>query len=318
MAATDKGKKPIRGDNSKAKSHAKGPKGGKRKHPTSNKASGAAKKPTYQRPESLKGLPGAAKLKSSIRQTKRLLAKPNLAPGTKIEAERRLGTLTADLEKLQGVREEKNISARYHKVKFFERQKLVRKIKQTKRKIAQIQAKAERRSDSDASGSRSDSDDEGESVEELEKRLQELRCLFHYVLRYPANLPYVGLFAHGAKEPQLPQASETDATQAKAYKVLEQIRASMAASELSAQPEVDLESGESADRRTKLRSLDVASAKKDGDKSARRVGGKDEDEDEEMEDDGEEMHGVEGDDFFARDSDDDDEGGEDDGDEDDE
>ncbi|EPQ31689.1 uncharacterized protein PFL1_01022 [Pseudozyma flocculosa PF-1] len=304
-----KGKKPQRGDDAKSGAKGKGPAHGKRKHPSGNGPARPNKK-AYTRPESLEGIPGAGKLKSSIRQTKRLLAKENLAPGTKIEAERRLAALTADLEKLQSSREEKNVSARYHKVKFFERQKLVRKIKQTKKAIEQLEKKASKASDasdSDSDASGSDSDDDGKpSIEDLEVVLTELRCLLHYVLRYPPDLAYVSLFANGAKEPQVPSADETDATRAKAFIVLDKIRKAVAKSELSNQPEIDLESGEAADRKDKIRASDRPSAstpgRQPGKKAAKSEGSDDPDDEEDAAE-----HGVEGDDFFARDSDDDDE-----------
>ena len=111
-------------------------------------------------------LPGVQKIKASLRQTRRLLAKvgssdsvpaqsdvtckDNLAADIRVETERRLKALEADLQKAELVRKERTLATKYHKVKFFgeigsgtsahcsqriERQKVVRKIAQTKKRI---------------------------------------------------------------------------------------------------------------------------------------------------------------------------------------
>jgi hypothetical protein len=80
------------------------------------------------------GVPGVSKLKASLRQTKRLLAKvrrelgqsegvadrqENLEPGLRITTERRLVSLEADLANALKRDVEKKNGAKYHQVKFF-------------------------------------------------------------------------------------------------------------------------------------------------------------------------------------------------------
>ena len=72
---------------------------------------------------------GVNKLKSGIRQTRRLLSR-DLEPGKRIEAERRLNALMRDLEAQLHAGKERTLASRYHKVKFFERQKIHRRIRQ--------------------------------------------------------------------------------------------------------------------------------------------------------------------------------------------
>lgn len=81
---------------------------------------------------------GVQKIKSSLRQTRRLLAKvscpirvletaprsdnewkDNLAPDIRVSTERRLKSLENDLEVAERKRKEKELATRYHKVKFF-------------------------------------------------------------------------------------------------------------------------------------------------------------------------------------------------------
>ncbi|KAF9075493.1 hypothetical protein BDP27DRAFT_1212394 [Rhodocollybia butyracea] len=119
-------------------------------------------------------LPGVQKIKSAIRQTKRLLAKEKLAADARVTAERKLKSLEADLAKAEISRKERTMSTRYHKVKFFERQKVVRKINQTKKKL----------SEADASSGR----------ESFKTLLYEHRVELNYINHYPKTKKYISLF----------------------------------------------------------------------------------------------------------------------------
>lgn len=105
---------------------------------------------------------GISKIKASLRQTKRLLAKENLAPDVRQEAERRLISLEEDLEARQSSEHDRKNAERYHKVRFFERQKLVRQIKKVKKAMAAGTKDGERDS--------------------LDAKLHEKRVLLNYVL----------------------------------------------------------------------------------------------------------------------------------------
>jgi hypothetical protein len=64
-------------------------------------------------------LPGVQKIKSSLRQTRRLLSKESLAANVRVETERRLKALEADLARAETARKERTYAIKYHKVKFF-------------------------------------------------------------------------------------------------------------------------------------------------------------------------------------------------------
>ncbi len=227
--------------------------GGSSSSSTKSKPQQPNKKQRFEKPQSSgtsSGLPGASKIKASIRQTKRLLAKPNLAPGTKIEAERRLKSLEADLEIVSRKQAEKSRASRYHRIKFVERQKLVRRIARCKRNLARLES-GKAAQDSDSDGDASD-DDEGYKQQrikeskmsegELEKLLKSLRELLQYVVQYPADLRYVALFPNAEEGPSPPDAKEKDKSRQNAFQHLQRVKKAMKDGEISNEPEVELNS----------------------------------------------------------------------------
>ncbi|KAF7350897.1 hypothetical protein MSAN_01651800 [Mycena sanguinolenta] len=182
-------------------------------------SSSAAAGPSKSKPRKPKqaqqsnGTPGIQKIKSSLRQTRRLLAKDNLAPDVRVETERRLKALEADLEAAELGKKERTLAVRYHKVKFFERQKVVRKLNQAKKKL-------------------SDSD-----TPELRSALQELRIDLNYILHYPKTKKYISLFP-----PELRHGETQElAVDAGREEVRAWVRTQMEKGELSAEPELHLD-----------------------------------------------------------------------------
>ncbi|WVO24967.1 rRNA-processing protein EFG1 [Cryptococcus decagattii] len=139
----------------------------------------ARPKPTHRIPATEArdeaGIPGLSKLKSSIRQTKRLLAKENLEPGLRVSTQRRLTSLEADLAAAERREVEKKNGAKYHKVKFFERQKLVRLIRRFNRKLLDSETSSKKRS-------------------KHEEELLDARIMLNYVLHFPNTQKYISLF----------------------------------------------------------------------------------------------------------------------------
>ncbi|KIR38470.1 rRNA-processing protein EFG1 [Cryptococcus deuterogattii 99/473] len=139
----------------------------------------ARPKPTHRIPATEArdeaGIPGLSKLKSSIRQTKRLLAKENLEPGLRVSTQRRLTSLEADLAAAERRELEKKNGAKYHKVKFFERQKLVRLIRRLNRKLLDSETSSKKRS-------------------KHEEELLDARIMLNYVLHFPNTQKYISLF----------------------------------------------------------------------------------------------------------------------------
>ncbi|SNX82397.1 related to rRNA-processing protein EFG1 [Melanopsichium pennsylvanicum] len=276
------------------------------------------KKQQYEKSaSSLPGVPGASKIKSSIRQTKRLLAKDNLAPGTKIEAERRLKSLEADLEVATKKQMEKSRASKYHQVKFVERQKLVRRIARCKRNLGRLESgKMKAETDSEDGDSDNDDDDDQEfkvqrvieskmSAEQLTQLLKQLRQLLQYVVQYPAELRYVALFPHGEQGPKIPDAKESDKSRQKAYEHLVRVQKAMDSGELSGEPEEELSSQDRP--RTKLahdQSAQVDNGKDKKDKRAKKDNKASENKRKRESSDQDDAGGIAGDDFFAQNSDD--------------
>lgn len=124
----------------------------------------------------------------------------------RVGTERRLKSLQKDLEKAETANKEKALAVRYHKVKFFERRKLLRKINQVKKQTP---------------------------VDE--ERLFALRVDLNYVLHYPKLRKYVSLFP-----PETEGESERSETDAVREEVRRQIRDRMEKGEISVEAEAGL------------------------------------------------------------------------------
>ncbi|KAI0076403.1 hypothetical protein K474DRAFT_1267698 [Panus rudis PR-1116 ss-1] len=136
-----------------------------------------------ERPQS--SLPGVQKIKASIRQARRLLAKEKLAADVRVKTERRLRALEKDLAEAERIRTERTMSKKYHKVKFFERQKVTRKLNRVKRQLENATDKKERK--------------------QLKQRLLDLRVDLNYIIHYPRTKKYISLFP-----PEVRQATKND------------------------------------------------------------------------------------------------------------
>ncbi|WFD28555.1 18S rRNA maturation protein [Malassezia nana] len=225
---------------------------------------------------------GANKIKSLLRQTKRLLSKESLAPGVRIEAERKYKALEHELEVRTQSNKERTMAARYHKVKFFERQKLVRRIRQCKRALAS-----------------------NERAKPWRTKLFESRVMLNYVLHFPAHQRYVALFAdRERKDPVAPDAQASDRAQVQAAEFLASVRKSMKRGEMSAEPEMELEQRQAA----KAKEEEEEGGQKEEDVDDEDEEDVDEDEEDDVDDEDEEdveedetpaPHTLAQDDFFA-------------------
>ncbi|TFY77323.1 hypothetical protein EWM64_g6688 [Hericium alpestre] len=234
-------------------------------------------------------IPGVSKLKAAIRQTRRLLAKDKLAADVRVETERRLKSLETDLANAQVAKKERNLAVRYHRVKFFgafyriyvvdlaelrqDRQKLTRKIKQTKKQLAADDLSRKAR-------------------KSLESILFELRVDVHYVLNYPKTEKYISLFppevrhTPGAYPVHSVTSEEKTITDARREELRDWIRPKMQAGEMSAEPETLHADGESRSSKKEANELNgKGKAKKGGEKGKEAMEDADEDEDEDEEED---------------------------------
>ncbi|KAJ6593196.1 hypothetical protein B0H19DRAFT_1089353 [Mycena capillaripes] len=160
------------------------------------------------------GAPGKQKIKSSLRQTRRLLAKDNLAANVRVETERRLKALEAELVAIERGEKERTIAIRYHMVKFFDRKKVLRKLNQLKKKI------------------------EMSDTPQLRSKLHELRVDLNYALHFPKMKKYISLFPPEMREGETQEICVDPGRE----EVRSWIRSQMESGELSAEPELHLDS----------------------------------------------------------------------------
>ncbi|KAJ7935379.1 hypothetical protein B0H13DRAFT_1590760 [Mycena leptocephala] len=184
--------------------------------PSGSDVAGPSKTKT-RRPKSTQessGTLGIQKLKSSLRGARRLLAKDNIAADVRVETERRLKALEADLETAELGKKERTLAVRYHKVKFFERQKVVRKLNQAKKKLPES------------------------DTPQLRSTLHELRVDLNYILHYPKTKKYISLFPPELRKGETQEPSVDPGRE----EVRTWIRSQMESGELSAEPEMHLDS----------------------------------------------------------------------------
>ncbi|KAH8980757.1 hypothetical protein EDB86DRAFT_511463 [Lactarius hatsudake] len=166
---------------------------------------------------------GVSKIKSALRQTRRLLAKEGLAADVRVESERKLKALETDLVAAERANKERALATRYHKAKFFDRQKLVRKIKQTQKRLEEDGVSSKVR-------------------KALGAELFELRVDLNYVLNYPRLEKYISLFppdvrqTEGAAAP-VHSVGSSSATDDKREALREWVRGQMRAGEMASEPE---------------------------------------------------------------------------------
>ncbi|KAG8734151.1 18S rRNA maturation protein [Ceratobasidium sp. 414] len=165
--------------------------------------------------------PGVQKLKSSLRQTRRLLAKDDLAPDVRIQTERRLKSLEADLAKAEIRRKERSMAVRYHKLfrltdvtELPDKRKVTRKIDQTKRALEAPELEKKER-------------------KKLQRALLGHRVDLNYILNYPKLAKYVSLY---------PSTTTGDADTTETDRLREErraaVRQAMERGEMDAEPEM--------------------------------------------------------------------------------
>ncbi|KAI5453290.1 18S rRNA maturation protein [Naganishia albida] len=197
------------------------------------------------------GLPGVSKIKSQIRQTTRLLSKDNLAPALRVQTERRLTSLQADLTKAEHRTVERKNGERYHMVKFFERKKILRIIKRIQRQLKELEG---------ADGGKGKEKDNAQSTrEELEKELEDARVMLNYVIHYPNTLKYVSLFPAATTNGKSKADEESEEQQAKLVlpPLLSQSAIDAVNASASASPKNEKHKQKSANAKVDKRRLDM-------------------------------------------------------------
>lgn len=134
---------------------------------------GASKKKTNLRQiEGLSGKSvGSAKLKKKIRDLERLLKRPNLEANKKVETERALAALRSEVDTVQETKKVGQIAKKYHMVRFFERKKAYRRLKQALKRHL-----------------------EDQSNKANKKAFYKAEVDLYYTLTFPIDQKYVSLF----------------------------------------------------------------------------------------------------------------------------
>ncbi|CAK9441615.1 uncharacterized protein LODBEIA_P54830 [Lodderomyces beijingensis] len=120
----------------------------------------------------------SAKLKKKKRDIERALAKNTKLPADKrIEYERALKALDVELSNAQHNLKEKHNASKYHMVRFFERKKAIRKLKQLRRAFDDV-AKTQVRKD----------------IKKARKQLKHGEIDLMYVVLFPNSEKYISLY----------------------------------------------------------------------------------------------------------------------------
>ncbi|KAH3665457.1 hypothetical protein OGAPHI_003641 [Ogataea philodendri] len=142
---------------------------------------------------------GSSKIKKKIRDITRLLKKDNLASNVRIENERALDALKAELASVQTNLKAKKLAQKYHKVRFFERKKAVRKYKQAIKELKELEAQSLKK-----------------EIKKQRKVVRHCEVDLAYVLNFPKTEKYIALY---------PVTSDVSELSEKARKGLQQTEA---------------------------------------------------------------------------------------------
>lgn len=120
---------------------------------------------------------GAAKAKKKIRDIERLLKRDKLPADVRAENQRALKALKIDLESTQDHLKSKKIAKKYHMVRFFERKKALRKLKQAKKAYDEVAEKEVKK-----------------DIKKARKVVRHCEIDFAYTVLFPKNQKYISLY----------------------------------------------------------------------------------------------------------------------------
>ncbi|ODV95076.1 hypothetical protein PACTADRAFT_50895, partial [Pachysolen tannophilus NRRL Y-2460] len=136
---------------------------------------------------------GKSKLKKKIRDIERLLKKDNLRSDVRVNNERALKTLKADLTNTELNLKAQKISKKYHMVRFFERKKAIRKLKQAQKNLEILE-------NTDKSAKK--------DIKKARKILRHCEIDLAYVINFPKTEKYISLYPN---DPNIDNKDNLDA-----------------------------------------------------------------------------------------------------------
>ena len=133
-------------------------------------------KPNNAGPKSFRKAYPVNELKSKARSLKRLLEKNEALPAdVRVDKERALQSVQYELEEAQKAKNKSDMIGRYHKVRFFDRQKATKRLKRASKELQCCE-------------------NDGEAQAELKKKVEDAEVDVNYAQFYPLDQPYVSLF----------------------------------------------------------------------------------------------------------------------------
>ena len=126
---------------------------------------------------------GSAKIKKKIRDIERLLKKDNVPANIRIDNERALKALKVELANKQQDHKTQKIAKKYHMVRFFERKKALRKLKQARKELQNVLETGERK-----------------DIKKARKVVRHCEIDVAYVVLFPKAEKYISLYPNHQPE----------------------------------------------------------------------------------------------------------------------
>lgn len=128
----------------------------------------------------------SVKVKHKIRSLEKLLLKDTLPADVRVDKERALAAQKAELRSILHNRRTQERAKKYHMLRFFERKKAVRRLKQAVRAVAEAEKAGEKK-----------------DIKKAKRVLHHAQIDVAYVYMFPKADKYIALFPHAPTDEQL-------------------------------------------------------------------------------------------------------------------
>lgn len=120
---------------------------------------------------------GSSKIKKKIRDIERLLKRDRIPADVRIDNERALKALHVELDNAQHNIKSKNNAKKYHMVRFFERKKAIRRLKQANSALQAAQLSEAKK-----------------DIEKATKQVEQCQIEVAYIILFPMSDKYISLY----------------------------------------------------------------------------------------------------------------------------
>ncbi|KAF2173350.1 hypothetical protein M409DRAFT_62873 [Zasmidium cellare ATCC 36951] len=154
----------------------------KRPKPSTSTPYHHQQRPAHHGKKSFKKAHPVNELKSTVRSLRRLLERSDdqLPAGIRIEKERALQTAERDLRDAEKAKKRSDVIGKFHKIRFFERQKAERRLKKARRAVREAEEEGEGEGDVE--------------VGLLRRKVEDAEVDLNYAMFFPLEREYVSLF----------------------------------------------------------------------------------------------------------------------------